>query len=374
MRLQVHAGAVGKFAQIWSSSVPIHYERDLERAAGSTRTRRWRIHYAGSHFVKVMPLGDAAWKEAGLLERDAFLRPGEDRDTNMLEVVLGATSSRRAARLDNLGKAAMTVQNLNIALGLDEKTMASEPIALQASPDEACRRRCRPCPRRRERRPCRRRPCPRRCRRCSACRPRWSPNLGSRRPLQRASHRARRPPNGLPPGAPPPKGVAARRLLLGPAPGLGHFRRLELHHVVVHGAFAARRGRVRPCLPSRSAPTYASTSSAFSSMHTRRHAHTPQRRLALFDAIFDSSVGHFGLGVEICWRRRRFLRRRRLVGGDVDDVLVLRPPSRLGRIRCNDLYGVHIAGAGAGALFGTSSPFLNASRRFASSSFSKQSS
>ena len=32
------------------------------------------------------------------------------------------------------------------------------------------------------------------------------------------------------------------------------------------------------------------------------------------------------------------------------------------------------AGAGAGALFGTSSPFLNASRRFASSSFSKQSS
>ena len=31
-------------------------------------------------------------------------------------------------------------------------------------------------------------------------------------------------------------------------------------------------------------------------------------------------------------------------------------------------------GAGAGALFGTSSPFLNASRRFASSSFSKQSS
>ena len=78
--------------------------------------------------VQVMPLGEAAWKEAGLLERDAFLRPDALNDTNHLQIFVYCNEEKRtcvlSARLDNLGKGASgaAVQNLNIALGLDETT------------------------------------------------------------------------------------------------------------------------------------------------------------------------------------------------------------------------------------------------------------
>ena len=70
----------------------------------------------------------AAWKEAGLLERDAFLRPDALNDTNHLQIFVYCNEEKRtcvlSARLDNLGKGASgaAVQNLNIALGLDETT------------------------------------------------------------------------------------------------------------------------------------------------------------------------------------------------------------------------------------------------------------
>ena len=73
-----------------------------------------------------MPLGEAAWKDAGLLERGSFLRPDALNDTNQLELFVYCNDEKRtcvvAARLDNLGKGASgaAVQNLNIALGLDE--------------------------------------------------------------------------------------------------------------------------------------------------------------------------------------------------------------------------------------------------------------
>lgn len=129
--------AVGAFAQGMVVSVPIHYERDLDatvlEAAGQSSVgaalhAALAAHYEGSKFVKVMPLGEAAWKEEGLLERDAFLRPDTLNNSNQLQIFIYCNDERKtcvvAARLDNLGKGASgaAVQNLNIALGLDEAT------------------------------------------------------------------------------------------------------------------------------------------------------------------------------------------------------------------------------------------------------------
>lgn len=125
--------AVGAFAQGMVVSVPIHY-RDLEEKAtqsssiGADLHAALASHYAGSKFVTVMPLGEAAWKEDGLLERGAFLRPDTLNGSNQLQVFVYCNDEKRtcvvAARLDNLGKGASgaAVQNLNLALGLDETT------------------------------------------------------------------------------------------------------------------------------------------------------------------------------------------------------------------------------------------------------------
>jgi len=124
--------AVGAFAQGMVVSVPIHYDRDLEEGAaakggvGEAIHAALSKHYAGCRFVSVMPLGEGGWKDEGLLERGTFLRPDALNDTNELQVFVYANEDKRtcvvAARLDNLGKGASgaAVQNLNIALGLDE--------------------------------------------------------------------------------------------------------------------------------------------------------------------------------------------------------------------------------------------------------------
>jgi N-acetyl-gamma-glutamyl-phosphate reductase len=83
-------------------------------------------HYEGSTFVEVMPLGESAVKEAGLLERGAFLAPDTLANTNKMQLFVFANDKQGqavlCARLDNLGKGASgaAVQNLNIALGIDE--------------------------------------------------------------------------------------------------------------------------------------------------------------------------------------------------------------------------------------------------------------
>lgn len=75
-----------------------------------------------------MPRGEAGVKEAGLLERGAFLRPDKLRNTNKMELFVFDNDSAKqvvlCARLDNLGKGASgaAVQNMNLALGLGEKT------------------------------------------------------------------------------------------------------------------------------------------------------------------------------------------------------------------------------------------------------------
>jgi N-acetyl-gamma-glutamyl-phosphate reductase len=138
--------AVGGFAQGMVVSVPIFYDRDLTEAAvrssasvGAALHAALADHYAGSKFVTVMPLGEAAWKEAGLLERGSFLSPDTLNGSNLLQVFVYCNDDKRtcvvAARLDNLGKGASgaAVQNLNLALGLDEATGLSSPTTAGGS-------------------------------------------------------------------------------------------------------------------------------------------------------------------------------------------------------------------------------------------------
>ena len=122
--------AVGSFAQGMVVSVPIHYEQDLAKAGatGEEVHAALKAHYEGCKFVEVVPLGAEKWVDEGLLERNAFLRPDSLNDSNRLQIFVYCNDDRKtcvvAARLDNLGKGASgaAVQNLNIALGLDEAT------------------------------------------------------------------------------------------------------------------------------------------------------------------------------------------------------------------------------------------------------------
>jgi N-acetyl-gamma-glutamyl-phosphate reductase len=107
-------------------SIPIHYSLLKEGTTGKDVHDALSKHYEGSAFVRVMPLGEAGVKEAGLLERGAFLRPDTLANTNDLELfVFYSDADERmvlCARLDNLGKGASgaAVQNLNLSLGLEE--------------------------------------------------------------------------------------------------------------------------------------------------------------------------------------------------------------------------------------------------------------
>lgn len=118
--------SVATFAQGMVVSVPIHYSLLREGTTGKEVHEALSKHYEGSTFVKVMPLGEAGVKDAGLLERGAFLRPDTLADTNNLELFVFDNDEEKrmvvCARLDNLGKGASgaAVQNLNLSLGLDE--------------------------------------------------------------------------------------------------------------------------------------------------------------------------------------------------------------------------------------------------------------
>jgi len=119
---------VADFAQGMVVNVPLHYEWLAEGTNGEKIHSALKKHYEGSHFIEVMPLGEANIKEAGLLERGAFLRPDTLKNTNKLQLFVFANDKActcvLSARLDNLGKGASgaAVQNLNIALGLEETT------------------------------------------------------------------------------------------------------------------------------------------------------------------------------------------------------------------------------------------------------------
>lgn len=118
--------AVSSFTQGMVVSVPLHYAWLKPGTNGAAIHEALKKHYEGSKFVEVMPLGSKAVTEADLLERGAFLRPDTLADTNKMQLFVfnndEAESVLLCARLDNLGKGASgaAVQNLNLALGLDE--------------------------------------------------------------------------------------------------------------------------------------------------------------------------------------------------------------------------------------------------------------
>ena len=118
--------AVATFPQGMVVSVPLHYSLLNEGTTGKKVHDALTKHYEGSTFVKVMPLGESGVKEAGLLERGAFLRPDTLANTNNLELFVFYNDDEErmvlCARLDNLGKGASgaAVQNLNLSLGLEE--------------------------------------------------------------------------------------------------------------------------------------------------------------------------------------------------------------------------------------------------------------
>lgn len=120
--------AVATFPQGMVVSVPLHYGQLREGTTGRDIHEAYLQHYKGSKFVQVMPLGYEACKEAGLLERGAFLAPDALANTNLLQLFVFPNDDARqvllCARLDNLGKGASgaAVQNLNLALGLEETT------------------------------------------------------------------------------------------------------------------------------------------------------------------------------------------------------------------------------------------------------------
>lgn len=119
---------IASFAQGMVVSVPLHYGWLKEGTSGADIHAALSKHYEDSAFISVMPYGEAAVKEADLLERGAFLRPDTLANTNKMEMFVFANDdlgqALLCARLDNLGKGASgaAVQNLNLALGFDEKT------------------------------------------------------------------------------------------------------------------------------------------------------------------------------------------------------------------------------------------------------------
>lgn len=125
-RKPVFQPQIGTFDQGMVVSVPLHYDWLKEGTTGEEIHETLSKHYEGSYFVSVMPLGESNTKEAGLLERGAFLRPDTLKNTNNMELFVFPNDEAQqvllCARLDNLGKGASgaAVQNLNIALGLDE--------------------------------------------------------------------------------------------------------------------------------------------------------------------------------------------------------------------------------------------------------------
>ena len=117
---------VSSFPQGMVVSVPLHYSFLKAGVSGKDLYDALVAHYEGCTFVEVMPYGDASIKEAGLLERGAFLRPDTLANTNKLQIFVFDNSRAEqcliCARLDNLGKGASgaAVQNMNIALGFEE--------------------------------------------------------------------------------------------------------------------------------------------------------------------------------------------------------------------------------------------------------------
>ena len=112
---------------------PLHLDQLAPGVSAAALHAKLAETYAGERFVRVLAMNDMA-----PLERGAYLRPDSLANSNDLEIMVFANEAQRQAllvtRLDNLGKGASgaAVQNLNIALGLNEAAGVS--LAAPAEP------------------------------------------------------------------------------------------------------------------------------------------------------------------------------------------------------------------------------------------------
>src|SRR4051812_2113567 len=117
-RRPIFVPSVGDYRQGMLVSVPLHLDTFPGKPSGANLHATLAKRYAGSTYVSVMPLENAATK-SGWLEPEAL------NDTNMLELYVFANENYRqallVARLDNLGKGASgaAVQNMRLMLGLE---------------------------------------------------------------------------------------------------------------------------------------------------------------------------------------------------------------------------------------------------------------
>ena len=111
--------SVGNFRQGMLVSVPLQLDTLAGKPAAADLHAALAKRYAGSRYVSVMPLENAAAK-SGRIEPEAL------NETNMLELHVFASDKYRqavlVARLDNLGKGASgaAVQNMRLMLGLSD--------------------------------------------------------------------------------------------------------------------------------------------------------------------------------------------------------------------------------------------------------------
>jgi N-acetyl-gamma-glutamyl-phosphate reductase len=112
--------SVGNFRQGMLVSVPLQLGTLKGKPGGADLQAALANRYAGSRYVSVMPLDNAAAK-GGRIEPEAL------NETNMLELYVFASDKHQqavlVARLDNLGKGASgaAVQNMRLMLGLADE-------------------------------------------------------------------------------------------------------------------------------------------------------------------------------------------------------------------------------------------------------------
>ncbi|MEM8503398.1 MAG: N-acetyl-gamma-glutamyl-phosphate reductase [Cyanobacteria bacterium P01_D01_bin.1] len=115
--------AVGDFAQGMVVQVPLPLWSLDDAPTGEQLHQKLSEYYAGETFVRVAALNDK-----GQLRDGNFLETKSANQTNEVQLFVFANDNTQeallVARLDNLGKGASgaAVQNLNIMLGLPEKT------------------------------------------------------------------------------------------------------------------------------------------------------------------------------------------------------------------------------------------------------------
>jgi N-acetyl-gamma-glutamyl-phosphate reductase len=118
-RRPVFVPSVGNYRQGMLVSIPLQLDTLPDRPSGADLQAALAKRYAGSRYVSVMPLENAAAK-SGRIEPEAL------NETNKLELYVFANDKHRqallVARLDNLGKGASgaAVQNMRLMLGLAE--------------------------------------------------------------------------------------------------------------------------------------------------------------------------------------------------------------------------------------------------------------